>query len=157
MPTINRLYFRFKQIFATCRPGLFRFCEARKAVIKFFLSGGLAGIVDLFALFIFHGKLGWGIVVATSAAFIFSFAVSFSLQKLWTFRNYSQIRLPRQLMLYFGSAFVCMYLNGWGMHLLVNNLGVWYLLSQLIVNLFLGVVNFFNYKFIIFRQTTDEA
>ncbi|PKM89106.1 hypothetical protein CVU83_00595 [Candidatus Falkowbacteria bacterium HGW-Falkowbacteria-2] len=157
MPVINRLYIRFRNFLLTCHPGLFNFCEARKSVIKFFLSGGLAGVVDLVALYIFHGVFKWDIVVATSAAFLCSFVVSFSLQKLWTFRNYSQVRLPRQLFMYFGSAFIAMYFNGWAMHMLVNNLGVWYLLSQIIVNLFLGVVNYFNYRFIIFRKTINET
>lgn len=157
MPVINRLYIRFRRFLSTCHPGLFNFCEARKSVIKFFLSGGLAGAVDLIALFIFHGVFKWDIVVATSAAFLCCFAVSFGLQKLWTFRNYSQARLPRQLFMYFGSAFIAMYVNGWAMHMLVNNLGIWYLLSQIIVNLFLGFVNYFNYRFIIFRKTANET
>lgn len=156
MPLINRLYFRFKDFLASWRPRLYHFCEARKSIIKFFCSGTLAATVDLVALFIFHGLLGWGIVVATSVAFIFSFAVSFTLQKLWTFRNYSQQRLPRQLILYFGSAFITMYFNGLGMHTLVNKIGIWYLLSQIIVNIALGIFNFFSYKFIVFRKTVDE-
>lgn len=157
MPIINRLYYRFHAFFSGRYPRLFHFCEERKAIIKFFFSGAFAGTVDLIALFIFHGLMHWHIVVATSAAFIFSFMVSFSLQKLWTFRNYNSKRLPRQLVLYVGAAFISMNLNAAGMHLLVNSLGIWYLLSQIIVNLCLGVINFFTYKFIVFRKTKDEA
>jgi putative flippase GtrA len=157
MPVINRLYLRFYTFFSGRYPRLFFFCNQRKAVIKFFVAGAFAGATDLLALFIFHGLLHWQIVLATSSAFLLSFMVSFSLQKLWTFRNYSQKRLPRQLILYFSIAFLSMNLNGFGMHQLVNNIGVWYLLSQLIVNLFLGVINFFSYKFIVFCKHRDEA
>ncbi len=157
MPVINRIYYRLRILFSERLPRLFTFCERRKSVVKFFLAGASAGAVDLVALFVFHGLFHWGIVLATSAAFLFSFLVSFSLQKLWTFRNYSQKRLPRQLILYFGAAFISMNINGFGMHVLVNGLGIWYLLSQIIVNIFLGVINFFTYKFIVFRKTKDEA
>lgn len=156
MPTINRLYLRFRVFLSSRCPRFFCFCEQRKAIIKFFIAGAFAGTVDLIALFIFHGLWHLDIVLATSAAFLFSFLVSFSLQKLWTFRNYSHKRLPRQLVLYVGAAFLNMNLNGFGMHLLVNNLGIWYLLSQLIVNLFLGIMNFFTYKFIVFRKSRHE-
>lgn len=157
MPIINRLYYRFRTFFSGHHPRLFCFCEERKSIIKFFFSGAFAGAVDLIALFVFHGLLYWDIVVATSVAFLLSFMVSFSLQKLWTFRNYNNKRLPRQLVLYVGAAFISLNLNAAGMHFLVNNLGVWYLFSQIIVNLFLGVINFFTYKFIVFRKAKDEA
>lgn len=157
MPLINRLYYRFRLIFEKRCPQLFCFCEHQKSIVKFFVSGCFAGAVDLIALFIFHGLLHLGIVFATSVAFLFSFLVSFSLQKLWTFRNYSQKRLPRQLVLYLGSAFIGMNLNGLGMHVLVNNLKIWYLLAQILVNVFLGIINFFTYKFIVFRKTADET
>lgn len=157
MPVINCLYFKFRSFFSGRFPRLFYFCERHKSVIKFFISGGLAGSVDLIALFIFHGLFHWNIVLATSAAFLLSFMISFSLQKIWTFRNYSQKRLPRQLVLYFSAAFISMNLNGLGMHILVNNLGVWYLFSQIIINILLGLINFFNYKFIIFHQNKNEA
>jgi putative flippase GtrA len=157
MPIINRLYYRFRSFFSKCYPRLFHFCEERKAIIKFFFAGAFAAAVDLIALFIFHGVFHWHIIVATSVAFLLSFLVSFSLQKLWTFRNYSNKRLPRQLVLYLSAAFISLNINAAAMHLLVNNLGVWYLLSQIIVNLCLGVINFFTYKFIVFRKSKDEA
>lgn len=156
MPIINRIYYRFRLCFARRFPQVFFFCDRRKSAIKFFISGAFAATVDLVALFIFHGLLFWGIVLSTSVAFIFSFMVSFSLQKLWTFRNYSQKRLFHQLMLYFSAAFISMSLNGLAMHILVNNLNVWYLLSQVLVNIVLGLINFFTYKFIVFRKTKDE-
>ncbi|MDD3285535.1 MAG: GtrA family protein [Patescibacteria group bacterium] len=156
MPLINRFYDYFRRFFAGRFPKIFAFCDRRKAIVKFFIAGAFAGTVDLVALFIFHGLLAWDIVLSTSLAFLFSFLVSFSLQKLWTFRNYSQKRLPHQLFLYFGAAFISMNLNGLGMHILVNNLHIWYLLSQILVNIVLGIINFFTYKFIVFRKTNED-
>ncbi|MFA6513680.1 MAG: GtrA family protein [Patescibacteria group bacterium] len=156
MPVINRLYLQFKNLFSTRYPGLFYTCEKRKSVIKFFFAGSTAALVDLVFLFLFHGIFKWNLVLSTSLAFILSFAVSFTLQKFWTFRNYSQKRIPVQFVLYIGNAFIGLNINGFLMHLLANKLGIWYLLAQVIVNVMIGVYNFFVYKFIVFRTKKDE-
>ena len=156
MSIINNLYKRFGRFLANSHPKIFNFCQKRKAIIKFFVAGSSAAVVDLLALYLFHGVLGWEIVLSTSLAFLLSFFVSFSLQKLWTFRNYNKKRLPHQLILYIGAAFISMNLNALAMHTMVNNWHVWYLLAQVIVNIFLGIINFFTYKFIVFRHIKDE-
>jgi putative flippase GtrA len=125
-------------------------------VIKFFFAGSSAAAVDLLFLFLFHGIFHWGLVLSSSLAFILSFVVSFTLQKFWTFRNYSQKKMPIQFVLYIGNAFIGLNLNGVLMHLFVNKFGAWYLLAQIVVNLLIGVYNFFVYKFIVFRKKTDE-
>ena len=155
MHKFNRFYRRAIWRISNCCPKIFRFCQRRKHPVKFFFAGASAATVDLVALYIFHGLFHWEIVLSTSLAFLLSFVVSFSLQKLWTFRNYSQKRLPRQLVLYFLAAFISLNLNGWAMHFLVVNIGVWYLLSQVLVNVVLGIINFFTYKFLIFRPYED--
>lgn len=156
MAFINSLYKQFRIYFSGSYPRIFAYCEKHKAILKFFIAGGFAGATDLIALFIFHQLLRQNILVSTSLAFVFAFIVSFNLQKLWTFRNYGYKKLARQLVLYFAGAFISLNLNGLGMHWLVINLGVWYLLAQVLVNLVLGILNFFNYKFIVFKANRHE-
>lgn len=156
MSLINNLYLQFGRFLQANYPRIFKFCEKYKSIVKFFISGSLAGSVDLLALYFFHGIVRWEIVLSTSLAFLFSFMVSFVLQKLWTFRNYNSKRLPHQLVLYIGFTFISLNLNAFGMHLLVNNWNVWYLLSQIIVNILLGIINFFIYKYIVFKNTSNE-
>ncbi|MDD2680742.1 MAG: GtrA family protein [Patescibacteria group bacterium] len=156
MSLINSLYLRFGRFLQNKHARIFNVCEKRKSVVKFFISGSLASVVDLLALYLFHGVFRWEIVLSTSLAFLFSFMVSFSLQKFWTFRDYSNKRLPHQLVLYIGAAFISLNLNALAMHVLVNNWQIWYLLSQIVVNLFLGVINFFTYKYIVFPKKLNE-
>jgi len=151
MSLIHDWYHRFRHHFASHYPKSYHFCEERKSVIKFIISGCFAGGSDLIFLYIFHGLFSWGIVFSTSFAFILSFLVSFTLQKFWTFRNYSQDKVVQQLTLYILNAFIGLYLNGYFMHVLVNKYAVWYILSQVIVNLTLAAWNFVVYKFIIFK------
>jgi len=152
MRFLDRLYFRFRQAFSARLPRVYGFCEARKKIIKFVIAGCIAGGSDLVFLYIFHGLLHWTILIATSVAFILSFVVSFTLQKFWTFRDYRQDKMMGQLLMYLLTGFIALNLNGFFMHLLVNEFRVWYLLSQFVVNLFLGLSNFLVYKFIIFKH-----
>lgn len=155
MPLVNKFYIKLYRFLNNRFPACFCFCRERKSVVKFFISGTLASSVDLFFLFIFHGVLDLGIVLSTSISFLLSFLVSFYLQKLWTFRNSDEKKMPRQLVLYLLNSFLSLNLNGFLMHLLVNQFGIWYLFSQVIVNIFLGSLNFFIYKFIIFRHDDE--
>ncbi len=156
MPIINSLYKKFRTWLHSSWPKIYTICNQRKSVVKFFFAGASAAAVDLFFLFLFHGVFHWGLVFSTSFAFILSFLVSFTLQKFWTFRNKCPKKIPLQFVLYIANAFIGLNINGFLMHALVNNVGIWYILSQVIVNVGIGVYNFFIYKFIVFRSTSYE-
>jgi len=155
MPILNNIHQRLCNIFNYCFPKLYcRFFKGT-SLIKFAISGAIAGSVDLIFLILFHGILHWGIVVSTSVAFLLSFLISFYLQRVWTFDSKEGKKVPRQLVLYMLNAFLSLNINGFGMHFLTNELQIWYLLSQLMVNAVLGTLNFFIYKFIIFRHDDE--
>lgn len=156
MPVINRLYFKVKDFFSARLPKIFQVCERHKSVVKFIFAGSSAAAVDLLFLYLFHGLFKWGLVLSTSLAFILSFIVSFTLQKFWTFRNYSQKKIPVQFVLYIANAVIGLNLNGIMMHYSVNKMHVWYLLAQILVNVIIGFYNFFIYKFIVFRHQKNE-
>jgi len=156
MPLVNRLYNLVHGNFKNSWPKLYAFCEKRKSFFKFFATGMLAGATDLIFLFLFYGLLDLNIVLATSLAFLFSFAVSFSFQKRWAFRDNNEKKVPKQLVLYFLNAFLSLNINGASMHFMVNEMHVCYLLAQIIVNLVLGGLNFLIYKSIIFRNEKED-
>jgi putative flippase GtrA len=156
MPHINRLYFWFRNYLGKHLPKIYNFCENRKSVIKFFFAGCFAGGTDLILLFIFHGVFKWPLVLSTSLAFVASFLVSFTLQKFWTFRNFTQGKAVGQFILYILNAFVGLNLNAYFMHLLVNRHHVWYILAQVIVSVSIGVYNFIIYKSIVFKTEKNE-
>ncbi len=157
MSFINNLYTKIKSLFVAHHPHFYGFCDRRKSIIKFFFAGSLAAIVDLIFLYFFHGIFSWGLVLSTSLAFILSFVVSFTLQKYWTFRNYSQKKMPLQLSIYILNALVGLNINGFLMHVLVNNWGIWYILAQIAVILLVGLYNFIVYKFIVFKIKDHET
>jgi putative flippase GtrA len=155
MPLLNNFYQKLGWVTKKFFPKLYcRFFE-KTSFAKFFISGSIAGSIDLIFLYLFHGIFHWGIVISTSAAFLLSFAVSFYLQRVWTFEKKENKKVPRELVLYMLNAFLSLNINGLGMHFLTNEIQIWYLVSQIIVNLGLGVLNFFIYKFIIFRKDDE--
>jgi putative flippase GtrA len=138
-------------------PNISRYLQQHKSVVKFFIAGGTAGMTDLILLYIFHGVFKMEIVLATSLAFIISFVVSFSLQKYWAFNNQDTEGVYQQFVLYLIIAFINLNINGGLMHIMVNKYQVWYLLSQVIVSLTIGVESFMIYKFIIFRNKKKQT
>ena len=156
MPQINHSYSEFRSFLSSRFPKFYRICENRKSVVKFIISGSLAGGTDLVLLFLFHGVFKWPLVLSTSLAFICSFLVSFTLQKFWTFRNFNQDKVLSQFILYIINAFIGLNINGFLMYFLVNKFGIWYIFAQIIVSLIIAFYNFLIYKSIIFKIGKDE-
>jgi putative flippase GtrA len=145
-------YYRFIQELSIRLPGFYRLLFRHRKVTKFLISGGTAAFVDLVILYFLTDILGWWYLLSAVIAFLVAFGVSFNLQKRWTFRDYSDDRFFRQLVLYLSfSLFVNLILNTFLLYLFVDFLGVWYLLSQVIVSLLIAVLSFFVYGKLIFK------
>jgi len=129
-------------------PGLFRVYSRRRSLIKFLAVGSFTGFLDLVGLFIFHRLLNLLIVEAATLAFIVSFLITFSLHRYWTFHCQPS---RRQYLLYSANIFLCLNLNALLMHVLVNRLSIWYLISQVLANGIIGLYNFLMYRFVIFK------
>jgi glycosyltransferase involved in cell wall biosynthesis/putative flippase GtrA len=91
-------------------------------------------------------------VLSSSFAFLIAYFVSFSLQKFWTFRDNGRGKIRQQMSLYFIVGVINLLLNGSGMYLLVDKLGVMYLLAQIIMGAILGFSSFVIYRFVIFEK-----
>lgn len=154
MDFIHLEYLKFRARFARYFPRFYNWSNKYKKIIKFFLAGGISGSIHLILLYTFHDFWQWNVVLSSSLAFICAFLVSFVLQKLWTFRDYSQDKLVSQFILYFLNAIFGLTVNGLLMHLLVNRFQLWYILAQIIVNLLIAGQNFIIYKFIVFKKDT---
>ena len=146
-------WFNFCKII-TCRvsPRLYGLLCRYRSLAKFVVSGVSAATVDILLLYIFHGVFHLNIIFSTSAAFILSFFVSFYLQKFWTFSNPCKKHLYRQMFFYMLVAFINLNINGYLMHLLVEQYHIYYILSQIIVGASIGLESFVIYKFIIFHK-----
>ncbi len=136
-------------------PRFFKFLSQYKDKIKFIIAGSLATVVNLFFLFIFFQILGLKIIYAASFSWLLAFIISFNLQKFWTFRDASVKKIPKQLFYYIIILIISLALNARWMHLLVESLEIYYLLAQIIVTMVLSFLNYFVYKFIIFKEKNE--
>ncbi|MBI2459121.1 MAG: GtrA family protein, partial [Parcubacteria group bacterium] len=91
-----------------------------KRIVKYLMAGGLAALVDLSLLYILTDILGIWYLISASLAFIWSFFVSFFLQKFWTFSDRDQQKMYRQMAGYLSVALANLALNTALMYWLVD-------------------------------------
>jgi putative flippase GtrA len=120
-------------------------------MVKYLLAGALATVTHLLILSLAHHFLGLQIIIATSVAYLVAFAVSFSLQKFWTFRNKAK-RYFEQIYLYLLVGVFNLFFNAALMQGLVVNLDFHYLLSQLLSSAVVAINSFLLYKYLVFKH-----
>ncbi len=111
--------------------------------VRFIISGGIATVVNMFALVVAAEVFGIWYLAASGLAFIIAFGVSFVLQKYWTFENTDPAKIRRQLPAHLGVALANLWINIGLMYLLVSVFGVWYLAAQLIASAMIAAETFF--------------
>lgn len=127
------------------------FTHRHARILKFLISGGSAAVVDLGTLYVLTDIFHLWYLLSAVLAFIAAFAISFSLQKFWTFDDPSTDVLHTQLALYLLLALVGLGVNTFCMYLLVDHAELHYIFAQILTSAFIAVGNFFAYKHIIFK------
>lgn len=123
-----------------------------RELARFVLSGVTAATVGGVTLFVLTDGFGVWYLAASIVSFCLATATAFSLQKFWTFREHSMQRMPLQSMQTMSLALLNLALNTALMYVLVEQAGAHYLVSQCIVYLMIGAIDFFVYKLVIFRH-----
>jgi len=149
---INKFYKNIKRFFFRYTPGAYRLANKNKMLVKFGLSGAAAASVHFSLLYILTDIVGVWYILSTSVSFIVAFLVSFFLQKFWTFRDNTRNRIKKQMGVYFIVGVVNLLANTSGMYLLVDLVGIMYIIAQFIVGLVIASGTFFVYRYIIFGR-----
>ena len=122
-------------------------------IVRYLISGGTSAAVNLSLLYlftdIFHFWYIYSAFIATGVALI----VSFTLQKLWTFQNFSTDRVHVQFPMHATLALLNIALNAVMLFAFVEWLHLWYLAAQVVVGVLLACVNYTIYKKFIFHET----
>lgn len=120
-------------------------------VFRYGVSGSLGAAVDLSVFFVLFRFSGIGYIFSAVFSFLAAFAVSFTLQKFWTFRNRENGAFASQIKIYFTIAVMNVCLTALGMRLVVEGLGFHPLLAKIIVSLVIAFESFFLYR-LVFRE-----
>lgn len=121
-------------------------------IARFIISGGLAAGTNLVSLFIMTHYLGMWYLLSSTIAFLLSFAVSFTLQKFWTFRDDSRDRIGRQASIYFAVLIAGLIANAAFVYAFVEYIGLHYLLAAILSGAIIAFFNYIVYKRYIFNQ-----
>jgi putative flippase GtrA len=115
---------------------------------KFVVSGGSAAVVNLGSAYVLTDLLGWWYLASSVVSFVLSLAVSFSLQKFWTFNNHKVDHWHKQFTVYLILAVANLGVNTWLVFIEVEWFKLWYLSAQFITGALIGVYTFFLYRYL---------
>ena len=119
-------------------------------VVRFLFSGGLAAAANIIPLFVLvHFFYIWYLLAAV-VAFITAVAVSFMMQKFFTFNDYTRHKINQQTSLYLGVQIFNLCFNTLLMYVGVDLLHIQYLIAQVLISGSMAVYNFFVYKHLVF-------
>jgi dolichol-phosphate mannosyltransferase len=123
-------------------------------IVRYLISGGTAAASNLLALFLLvhFGHIHY--LQASVLAFAMSVAVSFTMQKFWTFRDTPLHDVHTQFARYLVVILVNLLLNTTLVYLLVEKAGMWYLIAQGIATIIVAVLGYFGYRHFVFRDRT---
>ncbi len=122
--------------------------------LRYIIAGVLATGADLVLLYIFTDWFGLWYMFSATVAFAIALSISFVLQKYWTFKDKATDRIHHQIILYVATGLFSIGLNSILLYSLVEFLHIHYILSQIVGNVVVAIVNFIIYQWLIFRLHT---
>ncbi|RMF86278.1 MAG: GtrA family protein [Nitrospirae bacterium] len=123
-----------------------------RRLLRFLAAGATAAATQTLLLYLLTEVAGLWYLWASSVAFGAGVVVSFLLQKLWTFEDRDLRRLPAQAAAYVALAVVNLGVNDGLMLLLVDRLGVHYLVAQVAAAAAVAAETFTVYRLWLFRR-----
>jgi dolichol-phosphate mannosyltransferase len=111
-------------------------------IAKYGISGVTGGVIQIGFLYVFVDRLHMWYLYGVIASYSISLIVSFSLQKFWTFQDYSTDGFHRQSSSYIVIALGALVLNIMFMYVLVSVFHFWHIVAQGIVVGIVGTSTF---------------
>jgi putative flippase GtrA len=121
-------------------------------IVRYIISGGTAAFVNILFLYIFTDIFGWWYLMSAVVAFLFGFAVSFGMQKFWTFRDHSTDNVHVQASIYLIVCIANLLWNTFLMYMFVDIFGMWYILAQIFAGGIVALSSFFIYRKFVFKK-----
>jgi putative flippase GtrA len=123
-------------------------------LMRYLFAGGLAFTTNLMLLFIFTNYFHLWYLTSSTLSFIISVIVSFTVQKLITFRDRTTDRVHHQIAMYIAIALFNVTANGGIMFSLVDKAHVHYMLAQIFSAGIIAVWSLGVYRYIIFKHAS---
>ncbi len=122
-------------------------------ILRYLISGGLATLTNLVTTAVLAAYTTLHYLVVVSIAVAISIVVSFTLQKLFTFRNFEHTQTVSQFIGFVIVALINLGVNDLIVYLLVHVTTThWLVLDQAIASVVIACYSFFLYRYGIFRS-----
>lgn len=115
---------------------------------KYVISGLTATAVNLSFLYILTEFFSIWYVISAGLSYASAFMVSFILQKFWTFRNGTLTNIHSQFGLYIMLGIFNIILNSYLIYVIVEFVGVHYIIAQVGIGLFIALWSLLFYRFL---------
>ena len=126
-------------------------------IARFGVSGVTALATNIGVLYVLNSVIGLWYLAASVVGFLAGFAVSFTLQKFWTFRDHSTDKIAAQAVRYFLIVLFNLGLNTILVYLLVEHMHIRPVISQIIAAFIIAVEGFFAYRILVFNAPHAQA
>jgi putative flippase GtrA len=124
-------------------------------IFRFIISGGMATVTNLAFLFLFHKVFGIWYITSSIASYLISFAVSFSMQKYWTFNDNSIDRVKSQAIIYVVVTTINLGINTLLIYIFVEKFGFDPLIAQIVSSIIIAIESFLVYK-VLFKTKAEQ-
>lgn len=124
----------------------------KNILLRYLVAGIMGASTQIGLLYVFTDILHFWYLYSSVFSFLAAIIVSFLLQKFWTFADNKTEQMQNQFFKYLGVAILGLLINTLSMFVLVDLLGLWYILAQIITGAFIAIMNFLMYKFFIFNK-----
>lgn len=120
-------------------------------IIRYIFSGITASFSNFIILYFLVQKLHFWYLTSAIVSFCFGIIMSYCLHKFITFKNYSTGNIPFQFSHFFVFNLIMLGLDTLLMYIFVDIIGIWYLLSQVVITIGTAFINFLIFNKIIFK------
>ncbi len=121
-------------------------------ILRFVIAGGTSAFTQIFFLYMLTDVVKIWYLYSSVISFCVALVVSFSLQKLWAFKDKKTSGMHQQFFKYTLVALFGLLFNTTCMYIGVDIIGLWYVFTQIITGFFIAAFNFVMYKKFIFKD-----
>ncbi len=119
--------------------------------VHFIFSGGMGAVTNIGLLFILTHYFGIYYIISGIISFTLSISVTFFLQKRLTFKDTTAHDIHKKFATFTLIAIVNLCINTLLLYFLVEKLGVYYVLAQILSSGVIAFWSYFAYKFFVFK------
>lgn len=124
----------------------------KNKIVRYIISGSITSLSVFLLLYSLVQVLSIWYLTASAISFCFGIIVSFTMQKFFTFKNYSIKRIHLQFSFFIIFNIFMLGLNTLFMYIFVDIFNFWYLSSQIFITMLTAFVNYITFNKLIFRD-----